>query len=156
MKPDRLKNIGIGLLFLAAQLLLFRHLKIYQMQPDLVLIFVVWYMTQKDRTSAIIMTAVMAFLQDAILDLWGLYMFSKTLMVFLSYNFIPKNKINNLLFGQVVLVVLIAALLHNLIFLGLNASLSTYTGEMYFWRLFLGNSIYTAFVAGVIYLFQSK
>ncbi|TYP92603.1 rod shape-determining protein MreD [Fodinibius salinus] len=156
MNPDRLKHIGLGILFLVVQIVIFRHLKIYQIQPDLVLVFLIWYAARQNRTSAIVMAAGLGFLQDALLDLWGLHMFSKTLLVFLSFNFIPKNKSKNLLIGQVFLIILIAAIIHNLIFLGLNSAIINYTGETYFWRYLLGNSLYTAFVAGVLYLFQSK
>lgn len=156
MNPDRLKNIGLGILFLVVQLVIFRHLKIYQMQPDLVLIFLIWYLTQQSRTSAIAMAAGLGFLQDAMLDLWGLHMFSKTLLVFLSFNFIPKNNSKNLLIGQIFLVIFIASILHNLIFLGLNTAIINYTGETFFWRHLLGNSLYTAILASIIYLFRSK
>src|SRR6056297_2844570 len=131
MNFERFKNFGIGLGFLIVQIVLFRHLKIMQVQPDLLLIFLVWYMTQKDRTSALLMAAGLGFLQDALLDLWGLNMFVKTLLVFISYNFIPKGGKKRLLIGQVFLAIAIAALLHNLIFLGLNAIIQNYTGEFF-------------------------
>lgn len=155
MNPDRLKHIGLGVLFLLAQVVLFRHLKIYQVQPDLVLIFLLWYMTRKDRTSAILMAAGLGISQDALLDLWGLNMFSKTLLVFISYNFIPKNSKKQLLLGQIFLTVIIACLAHNLIFLGLNALINN-TAQIFFWRHLLGNSLYTSIVAGVIYLFRIR
>lgn len=156
MNPDRLKHIGLGLLFLLVQIVLFRHLKIFQVQPDLVLIFLVWYMARKDRTSAILMAAGLGFMQDALLDLWGLNMFSKTLLTFIGYNFIPKNSQKQLLLGQVFLTVLIACLAHNLIFLGLNTVIKNYTAEIFFWRHLLGNSLYTSVIAGVIYLFRTR
>lgn len=156
MTPDRLKNIGLGILFLLVQVVLFRHLKIYQMQPDLVLIFLVWYVARKDRTSAILMAAGLGFIQDALLDLWGLNMFAKTLLIFLSYNFIPKNSNRQLLLGQVFLTILIVSILHNMIFLGLNAVIENYTAEIFFWRHLLGNSLYTALVASTIYLFRTR
>lgn len=155
MNPERLKNFGLGFLFLLVQLVLFRHLKIYQVQPDLVLIFLIWYAARQDRTSAILMAAGLGFFQDALLDLWGLNMFSKTLLIFISYNFIPK-KSKQLLIGQVFLTILIASLLHNIIFLGLNAIIQNYTAELFFWRHLIGNSLYTAVIAGVIYLFRSR
>ena len=155
MNPERLKNFGLGFLFLLVQLVLFRHLKIYQVQPDLVLIFLIWYTARQDRTSAILMAAGLGFFQDALLDLWGLNMFSKTLLIFISYNFIPK-KSKQLLIGQVFLTILIAGLLHNIIFLGLNAIIQNYTAELFFWRHLFGNSLYTAVIAGVIYLFRSR
>lgn len=156
MNPDRLKNIGLGLLFLLVQVVLFRHLKIYQVQPDLVLIFLVWYMARKDRTSAILMAAGLGIAQDALLDLWGLNMFSKTLLVFVSYNFIPKNTKKQLLLGQVFLTILIICFAHNLILLGLNALIENYTAEIFFWRHLFGNSLYTSVIAGVIYLFRTR
>ena len=155
MNPDRLKDIGLGILFLLVQIMLFRHLKIYQVQPDLVLIFLLWYAARNERTSAILMAAGFGFLQDALLDLWGLNMFAKTLLIFISYNFIPK-KSKQLLIGQVFLTILIASLLHNIIFLGLNAAIENYTAEIFFWRHLFGNSLYTAVIAGVIYLFRSR
>lgn len=156
MNPERLKNFGIGLAFLLIQIVLFRHLKILQVQPDLLLIFLVWYMGRKDRTSALIMAAMLGLLQDAMLDLWGLNMFSKTLLVFMSYNFIPKGTKKQLLIGQVFLTIFIAAFIHNLIFLGLNAAIENYTAEFYFWQHLLGSSLYSAFVASFVQLFRTN
>lgn len=156
MNPERLKNIGLGLGFLLLQVVLFRHLKIFQMQPDLVLIFLIWYMAQKDRTSALLMAAGLGFMQDALLDLWGLNMFSKTLLTFIGYNFIPQGAKKRLLVGQVFLTILIASLLHNLIFLGLNAVIQSYSAETFFWRHLFGNSLYTAIIASFLQLFRTK
>lgn len=155
MNAESIKNIGIGLGFLLLQLVIFRHLKIFQVQPDLVLIFLIWYMAFKDRTSALLMAASFGFLQDAMLDLWGLNMFAKTLLIFMSYNFIPRGK-KRLLVGQVFLTIFVVCLLHNLIFLGLNAAIQNYSGEIFFWRNLFGNSLYTAVVASFIQLFRTK
>lgn len=156
MNPERIKNFGFGLAFLLTQIVLFRHLKILQVQPDLVLIFLVWFMAKKDRTSALLMAAILGFFQDALLDLWGLNMFSKTLLVFMSFNFIPKGSKKKLLIGQVFLTIVIAAFIHNLIFLGLNALIQNYTAELYFWRHLIGSTLYTAFVASFIQLFRTN
>ena len=155
MNPERFKNIGIGLGFLLLQILLFRHLKIFQIQPDLVLIFLLWYMGRANRTAALFMAAGFGFLQDALLDLWGLNMFSKTLLTFVGYSFLPKGSKKQLLIGQVFLTVLIACILHNLIFLGLNILIENYTAELFFWRQLFGNSLYTAVVASFIQLFRT-
>lgn len=156
MNPERLKNIGIGLVFLLLQVVLFRHLKIYQIQPDLILIFLIWYMARKDRTTALLMAAGLGFMQDALLDLWGLNMFSKTLLTFIGYNFIPRGSKKRLLVGQVFLTITIASLLHNLIFLALNGLIQNYSAEMFFWRHLLGSSLYTAVVASFIQLFRTR
>lgn len=156
MNRDKLKDFAAGLGFVVIQIMLFRHLKIYEMQADLVLIFILWYIARRDRTSAIIMAAVLGFTQDALLDLWGLNMFSKTLLTFAAYNFIPKNSDVRLLIGQVFLTVLIAALLHNLVFLGLNVAVENYSAELIFWQQLIGNSLYTAIVASFIHIFRTN
>lgn len=101
MSRDWLRDFGLGLGFVILQIILFRHLKVYEMQADLVLVFLVWYMMRRDRTSAIIMAATLGFIQDATLDLWGLNMFSKTFIAFVGYSFLPKNSDTRLVLGQV-------------------------------------------------------
>lgn len=156
MNLKQLKDFGIGLGFIALQIVLFRHLKIYEMQADIVLIFLIWYMTRRDRTTAIIMAAVLGFFQDALLDLWGLNMFSKTLIIFSVYNIIPKTKEIRLLLGQVFITILLIALAHNFVYLGLNSIVEQYAAELMFWRQLIGNSIYTAIVGSFIYLFRTS
>lgn len=155
MNYERLKDFAWGLGFIAVQILLFRHLKVFQMQPDLVLIFVLWLMIRRDRTSVIILAASLGLLQDALLDLWGLNMFAKVLTAFIGFNLIPKGSEGRLLIGQVFLTVFIAAILHNLIFLGLSGIMEVYSAEVLFWRQWIGNSIYTAVVASFIQLFRT-
>lgn len=155
MNLRQLKDFGIGLGFLALQIVLFRHLKIYEMQADIVLVFLIWYMTKRDRTTAIVMAALLGFFQDALLDLWGLNMFSKTLIIFSVYNIIPKTKEIRLLLGQVFLTILLIALAHNLVYLGLNSVVEQYAAELMFWRQLAGNSVYTAIVGSFIYLFRT-
>lgn len=156
MNLKQTKDFGIGLGFVALQIVLFRHLKIFEMQADIVLIFLIWYMTRRERTTAIIMAAVLGFAQDALLDLWGLNMFSKTLIVFAVFNIIPKTKEIRLLLGQVFLTIILISLAHNLVYLGLNSVVEQYSAEQMFWRQLAGNSIYTAIVGSFIYLFRTS
>ncbi len=156
MNIERLKDFGIGLGFVGLQIVMFRHLKIWEMQPDVVLIYVLWLITIRERTSCLLMAAGLGLAQDALLDLWGLNMFSKTLMTFIIYNFIPKSSEARLLIGQVFFIVCIAALLHNIIFLGLSFSVENYSAELLFWRQWIGNAIYTTIVACFIQLFRTN
>lgn len=156
MNSEKLKNTAAGLGFVILQVVLFRHLKIFDVQPDLVLIFLLWYMSRSDRTSAILMAALLGLAQDAMLDLWGLNMFTKTLIAFMGHNLLPKSADIRLVMNQVFLTVLIAALVHNLVFLGLNTAVQTYSGEILFWRQWLGGALYTAVLAGFIHLFRTK
>lgn len=155
MSGERIKDFGMGLGFVVLQIVLFRHLRVYDMQADLVLVFLLWFMMRRDRTSAIIMAAFLGFVQDAILDLWGLNMFSKTLLAFAGYNFLPKNSDVRLILGQVFIIVFIASVAHNLIFLGMSSVVQNYSAEFLFWRQLIGNSIYTGFVASFIQLFRT-
>lgn len=156
MNLERLKDFGVGLGFVGLQIVMFRHLKIWDMQPDLVLIYLLWLITMRDRTWCLLMAAGLGFLQDALLDLWGLNMFAKTLMTFAVYNFIPKSKEMRLLIGQIFLTVFFAALFHNIIFLGLSVSVEHYSAELLFWQQWLGNAVYTTLVAGFIQLFRTN
>lgn len=156
MTTERVKDFAIGLGFVALQIVMFRHLKIWEMQPDLVLIYILWLITQRDRTTCLIMTAGLALVQDALLDMWGLNMFSKILLTFITYNFIPKSSDVRLLIGQIFLTVLIASMVHNIIFLGLNIIVESYSAELLFWRQWIGNAIYTAIVASFIHLFRTN
>lgn len=155
MNSERIRDFGIGLGFIVIQIVLFRHLKVFQMQPDLVLIFLLWLMVRRDRTSVLILAAILGFTQDALLDLWGLNMFSKVLTAFIGYNLIPKSSEGRLLLGQVFLTVLIASLIHNLIFLGLSGIMELYSAEIIFWRQWIGNGLYTAVVASFMQLFRT-
>ena len=154
MTRKQLTYVGFGLLFLLLQVVLFRHLSIYGMRPDLVTIFLVWFMSRQNRTAALLMAGLLGFLQDFILDLWGLHMFTKTLLVYISHRFIPRDQKTLLLIGPVFLTVLLVALLHNLIFLGLNLFMQSYSAEAMFWRHLAGNSLYSAVVACCIHLFR--
>ncbi|MDX1639843.1 MAG: rod shape-determining protein MreD [Balneolaceae bacterium] len=156
MNTERLKDFGVGLSFVALQIVMFRHLKLWGMQPDLVLIYILWLITRRDRTTCLILAAGLGFFQDALLDLWGLNMFSKTLLTFMAYNFIPKSSDVRLLIGQIFLTVLIASMVHNIIFLGLNLVVEIYSAELFFWREWIGNAVYTAVVASFIHLFRTN
>lgn len=156
MNTERLKDFGIGLGFVALQIVMFRHLKVFEMQADLVLIYILWLITNRDRTSCLLIAAGLGFFQDALLDLWGLNMFSKTLLTFIVYNFIPKRSEVRLLIGQIFLTVFIASVVHNIIFLGLSFIMESYSAEIIFWRQWLGSAIYTAIVASFIQLFRTN
>lgn len=156
MNTERLKDFGIGLGFLGLQIVMFRHLRIWEMQPDLVVIYLLWQMGRNDRTSCLFMAAGLGFLQDAMLDLWGLNMFSKVLMTFIIYNYIPRKENMRLLLWQIFLTLLGAALVHNIIFLGLSVSVEHYTAEVMFWKQWIGNAVYSAVVASFIHLFRTN
>ena len=156
MNPQTFKRLGAGLVIAILQVVFFRHLKIFGVQPDLILIFLLWYMTKSSRTATILMAALLGFFQDAMLDLWGLHMFTKTLLGFLAHPWISKNMDMRLQLPRVVTVVFIAALAHNLILVLLSFLVQNYTAELLFWRHWIGGALYTSVLAAIIQLFRSS
>ncbi|MBN2731066.1 MAG: rod shape-determining protein MreD [Balneolaceae bacterium] len=156
MNPQAFKRVAFGIGIVILQVIFFRHLKVFNMQPDFVLLFLLWYMTKGNRTRVILMAAFLGLAQDALLDIWGLNMFAKTLLAFIGYNVISKNMDARLQLPRILVVVFIASLLHNLIFLILSIFAEHYTAELLFWSQWIGNSIYTTLVAGIVQLFRAK
>lgn len=156
MNPQSLKKIAAGIAVVILQVIFFRHLQVFTMQPDVVLLFLLWFMMKSDRTGVILMAALLGFLQDALLDVWGLNMFTKVLISFIGYSVITKNVDERGQLPRILAIVCLAALFHNLIFLILSSLTKTYTAELLFWRQWIGNSIYTTIVAGIIQLFRTR
>ncbi|MEX1121535.1 MAG: rod shape-determining protein MreD [Balneolales bacterium] len=137
------------------QLLVFRHLRFFGAEPDFVLVYLIWLIAEKDRTTALYHAAVLGFMVDATLDLWGINMLAKVATVFLAYNFIPKITDNKLLFTQVFFIILFVALFHNLIFLGV-ALFAQSRVELIFFNFFIGNALFTSIIGSFIYLLKSN
>lgn len=156
MNAQSVKRIGAAIAVVILQVVFFRHLKIFGMQPDIILIFLLWYITKSSRTAAILMAASVGFAQDALLDLWGLNMFAKILTVFLGHSWISNNMDMRQQLPRIIAVVFIAALGHNLIFVTLSSVVENYTAELLFWRQWIGNAVYTTIVAGIIQLFRGS
>lgn len=156
MNPQSLKKIAAGIGVVILQVIFFRHLQIFNMQPDIVLLFLLWFMMRSNRTGVILMAALLGFLQDALLDVWGLNMFAKVLLSFIGYNTITKNVDERGQLPRILAIIFLATLAHNLFFLILSSLTKTYTAELLFWRQWLGNSLYTTIVAGIIQLFRTR
>ncbi|MEX0771587.1 MAG: hypothetical protein WEB89_06590 [Balneolales bacterium] len=112
-------------------------------------------MATKDRTTALYHSAAMAFMLDVILDHWGIHILAKVATVFLAYNFIPKITETKLLFTQVFFVILLVALFHNLIFLGV-ATFAQSRVDIIFWNFLIGNAFFTSIIGSFVYLFKSN
>jgi len=149
------RKVVIGLLFIILQIVIFRHLEFYRMQPDVVIVFLLWVAVTSTRLSSVIITAIISFTQDALLDLWGVHMFSKTLTIFMVYNLIPRAEPKRMSITQIFFTILLLALLNNIIFLGVNSFIDAYNAGIFFGRVWIGNSIYTALMGIFIYMFYS-
>ncbi len=156
MNNELVKDLANGFLFIMLDILFFQHLSIFGASLDPILFYVIWLVQKYSRTQLLIFTALLAFLQDAIFDLWGLMIFSKTLTFFVVYNFIKKRAESQLLMWQIFILIVIVAILHNLILFSYGNFFNTYSIDYSPFVLIFGNSIYTALVGVLIYIFRIK
>lgn len=156
MKIEKVKVFIFGLIFILLQIVLFRHLRLFGMQPDLVLLFILWMMTRQDRTTTIIIASSLGLIQDALLDLWGLNMFAKTVIAFFAYRFVPNVTEYRLLTGQAFLLISIIALFHNIIMLSLSFFIEVYNPELTFWQMLIGDTLYTSIIGILLYTLRSS
>lgn len=155
MSYSTLKYVLSATLVVLSQLLIFRHLRFFGAEPDFVLVYLIWIIAAKDRTTAIYHAAAMGFMLDVTLDHWGIHMVAKVATVFLAYNFTPKITETKLLFTQVFFVILLFALFHNLLFLGIAAFAQSRI-DIIFWNFLIGNALFTSIIGSFVYLFKSN
>lgn len=156
MSTDTYKDILIGFSFIIAEVLVFQHLSFFGATADPLLIFVLWIAMKYDRVKLVLMVAGLSLLQDALFDYWGLNMFSKTLLCFIAFNFLNRRKENRLLIWQIFLVIFIAAIFHNLIFLGLASFIDAYSTGFSPIIFILINSLYTALLGSMLFIFKGN
>lgn len=147
----RLVLIGLG--FVLLQVMLLRHLQIFGAEPDLILVFLLWLCKGKSRTTVLLFAAIMGFTQDALLDLWGIHLFSKTFMVFILHPTLNRISKNKFIFWQVLIIVFASAFIHNIVFFGVTlfSELHSSGGIQLAVRLFI-SSLYTAFLGAFLQL----
>ncbi|RNC79462.1 MAG: rod shape-determining protein MreD [Balneola sp.] len=156
MNSELLKDFGLGIVFVISQILFFQHLNILGTTVDPIIFFLLWLIPRYERSSLLFMAAALGLIQDAFFDFWGMFMFSKTLLVFLLYNFVRKRAEIQLLLWQIFLFIWVAAIVHNLIFFGLNSFFEAYAVNYYPFLQIVGGAIYTALVGSLIYVFRVK
>jgi rod shape-determining protein MreD len=152
IRSENIRIFFIGLGIVAIQIVLLRHFQIMGAQSDLVLLYILWLCKHKSKTECLLYAAFLGFLQDAITDLWGLHMFSKTLLVFILYGYLNRITQNKLIFWQVFLVILLAAFIHNTIFYGVSIFSELYASGHIAWSLILVSSFFTAIVGSFLQL----
>lgn len=156
MSSQLVRHLVYGLFFILLDVLFFQHLKIFGATIDPVLFYLLWLVQRYDRTQFIVFTAVLALIQDAFFDFWGIMMFSKTLTLFMVYNFIRRRSEAQLLLWQIFLIIFGAAFIHNIIFFILSSFFSAYAVGFSPFIIIVGNSIYTALIGVLIYIFRVR
>lgn len=136
----------------AIQFVLLRHLTILGAESDIVLLFLLWLCIQRSKTDCLIYAGLLGLLQDALMDLWGLHMFSKTLLVFFLHDFLNRISENRFIIWQIFLIILVASFLHNLIFFAVSSFAEVFaTGHIAF-SLLVISSVFTAVIGSFLYL----
>jgi rod shape-determining protein MreD len=156
MSTETYKDVLIGFIFILAEALIFQHLSFIGATPDPLLLFVLWLAMKYDRLKLVLIVAGLSLVQDALFDFWGLNMFSKTLLCFMIFNFVNRRKESRLLIWQIFLVIFMASVIHNLIFLGLTSFIEAYTTGFFPIIFVLGNSLYTALVGAMLFIFKGN
>lgn len=156
IRSDILRYTLFGIGAVAIQAILLRHLTVFNAQSDLVLIFALWICTKREKTEVILLTAFVAFFQDALTDLWGLNLFTKVLTVFILYNFLNRTSENQFLVWQIFLIVLGASFLHNILFYIVSSLTGTFASEYVIISLLLVSSVFTAVLGSFLHLVRSR
>lgn len=149
-------DIAVLVGFIIAQITMFRHLEFWGLQTNVVLIYLVWLATVRDRTSTLMIAIIGAVLMDILLDTWGVYLFSKPLIILIFYNLIYQQRDNSLQIGQIFTMFIIISLAYNLIFLLISSFAGIYVAGYQFLKLWLGNSVYITITAILFYLFKPE
>lgn len=156
MSTGIIKDFLLGLFFIFLEVVIFQHLTFFGINPDPLLIYLLWLSLKYDRFNIIIFAAVLGFVQDALFDYWGLNMFSKTLLFFMFYKLLNRFSNKRLLIWQVAVIIFGVSLIHNIFFLGLSNFSNVYaTGSVPILFLF-GNSLYTAVLGSMLFIFKGN
>lgn len=155
IRSDLLKKflVGIGMIFI--QIVLFKNLRVFAGEVDLILIYIIWLCTKQTKTESLILGALLALFQDAFTDLWGLNVFSKTVTIFILHSYLNRISENRFIFWQVFLIVLGVAFLHNLMFFGLTLFTETYASAYVFVSLTIVSPLMTAVVGSFLHLVRT-
>lgn len=137
------------------QVVLFRNLRIFDAEADLVLVFILWMCTQRTKTESLLFAALFGLLQDSMTDLWGLHMFSKTFLVFILHSYLNRISENRFIFWQIFLIILAAAIIHNLVFFGVSLFSEAYASSYIGWNLIIVSSILTATLGSFLHLVRN-
>lgn len=156
MNTGVIKDFLLGLFFIFLEVVIFQHLTFFGINPDPLLIYLLWLSLKYDRFNIILFAAALGFVQDALFDFWGLNMFSKTLLFFMFYKLLSRFSNKRLLIWQVAVIIFAVSLIHNLFFLGLSNFSDVYASGSVPILFLFGNSLYTAVLGSMLFIFKGN
>lgn len=155
MRSENIRTLFAGLGIVFIQITLLRNLHIFDAEADLVLVFIIWLCTKKNKTESLLLAAFFGFTQDAMTDLWGLNMFAKILTVFILHGYLNRISENRFIFWQIFLIVLGIAFFHNLIFFGVTLFTEVYASEYIAISLLLVSTVFTATLGSFLHIVRN-
>ncbi|CAN5545271.1 rod shape-determining protein MreD [soil metagenome] len=155
--PIIIRQVGVGLVVVLLQWLIFGRLKLWGAFPDIVLLYVAYIAIRYGRLPGAAAGFFTGFLMDAINQTWGLHMLVKTIMGFVVGLFRSEQgetlRLNPI---QAAVGALVVALVHNGVFVILLALDEGMRTPMLITALWLGSALYTAVVAMLGTLIRSR
>ncbi len=147
----------VGLVIIALQWLILGRLQLWEVFPDVVLLYVAWLGLRHGRLVGSVGGFGLGFLMDVIYGTWGLHTFVKTLVGFLVGQF-PADERETLLIlpRQAFVGALVIALVHNGLLVLLMALQSGTRTSFLIWGLWLGSSLYTSILGTIASLFSRR
>ena len=147
----------VGLGIIALQWLILGRLQLWEVFPDVVLLYGAWLGLRHGRLVGSVGGFGLGFLMDAIYGTWGMHTFVKTLVGFLVGQF-PADERETLLIlpRQAFVCALVIALVHNGLMVLLMALQSGTRTSFLIWGLWLGSSLYTSILGTIVSLFSRR
>ncbi len=147
----------VGFVIIALQWLILGRLQLWEVFPDVVLLYGAWLGLRHGRLVGSVGGFGLGFLMDAIYGTWGLHTFVKTLVGFLVGQF-PADERETLLIlpRQAFVGALVIALVHNGLLVLLMALQSGTRTSFLIWGLWLGSSLYTSILGTIASLFSRR
>lgn len=155
MNPLFFRDFFWGLVYMFIQIVLVRHLRLFEAQPDIFWLYLIYLASVRQRTYVLLTAGVLTFIYDALLDLWGLHLFAFTATLFIIHQFLPRIQEQKLLTVQASSFIFVSALISNVFISGLSSFTDLYSSNVFFWQLLIGNSLYTALLGSFLYNFSS-
>ena len=156
MNLEWVKYLVVGLLILFLDQTVLSHLSLWGVSFDPLLIYLIWILPKQGRIATIYTVAFLAIIQDALLDTWGMYLLSKSVLVLFFHNYLIQKFETKIFIGQFFGYSLIIALIHNLTFYLFASLTGDYATGWWPFTLILLSGMYTATISLVTYLIYYK
>jgi rod shape-determining protein MreD len=137
------KDIAVGVFVVVLQVTIFRHLRVFGVEPDVTILLLFYWMAVYPRTRVLILGFMVGFLQDLLLDWWGLAMIAKTVTVMVMYGVVPKRDDGLPTLSSSALYLTMCVVLHQIVMLTVAGVSDTYIARGNIGLYLIGNSLFT-------------